>query len=162
MIVIYISHRLGEVQEVADRITVFRNGTTVGTRSAAEATEDEIVSMMLGRRLERLYPEKGQSVREEVALRVRGLHLGHRLRDIDLDVHAGEVLGVGGLQGQGQLELFLSLFGVLRAQGRIEVGGRQVRIGSPRQALNAGIGLALVPEDGRTRGCCCRRACART
>jgi ribose transport system ATP-binding protein len=152
MIVIYISHRLSEVQRVADRITVFRNGTTVGTRPAAEATEDEIVAMMLGRRLERLYPEKGQSVREDVALRVRGLRLGHRLRDVDLDVHAGEVLGVGGLQGQGQLELFLSLFGVLRAQGSIEVGGRRVRITSPRQALNAGIGLALVPEDRQNQG----------
>ena len=152
MIVIYISHRLGEVQQVADQITVFRNGMMVGTRSAAEATEDEIIAMMLGRRIERLYPEKGQSVREEVTLRVRGLQLGHRLRDIDLEVHAGEVLGVGGLQGQGQLELFLSLFGVLRAQGRIEVGGRQVRIGSPRQALNAGIGLALVPEDRQNQG----------
>jgi ribose transport system ATP-binding protein len=152
MVVIYISHRLGEVRQVGDRVTVFRNGTTVGTRSAAEATENEIISMMLGRRLERLYPEKGQSVREEVALRVRGLHLGHRLRDIDVDVHAGEVLGVGGLQGQGQLELFLSLFGVLRAQGRIEIGGRHVRIGSPRQALNAGIGLALVPEDRQNQG----------
>jgi ribose transport system ATP-binding protein len=152
MIVIYISHRLSEVQRVADRITVFRNGATVGTRPAAEATEDEIVAMMLGRRLERLYPEKGQSVREDVALRVRGLRLGHRLRDVDLDVHAGEVLGVGGLQGQGQLELFLSLFGVLRAQGSIEVGGRRVRITSPRQALNAGIGLALVPEDRQNQG----------
>ena len=152
MIVIYISHRLSEVQRVADRITVFRNGATVGTRPAAEATEDEIVAMMLGRQLERLYPEKGQSVREDVALRVRGLRLGHRLRDVDLDVHVGEVLGVGGLQGQGQLELFLSLFGVLRAQGSIEVGGRRVRINSPRQALNAGIGLALVPEDRQNQG----------
>ena len=108
--------------------------------------------MMLGRQIERLYPEKGHSVRDAVTLRVRGLRLGHRLRDIDLDVHAGEVLGVGGLQGQGQLELFLSLFGVLRAQGRIEVDGRHVRIGSPRQALNAGIGLALVPEDRQNQG----------
>ena len=152
MIVVYISHRLGEVQQVADQITVFRNGMMAGTRPAAVATEDEIVAMMLGRRIERLYPEKGQSVRDAVTLRVRGLRLGHRLRDIDLDVHAGEVLGVGGLQGQGQLELFLSLFGVLRAQGRIEVDGRHVRIGSPRQALNAGIGLALVPEDRQNQG----------
>jgi ribose transport system ATP-binding protein len=152
MIVIYISHRLGEVQQVADQITVFRNGMTAGTRPAAVATENEIVAMMLGRRIERLYPEKGQSVRDAVTLRVRGLRLGHRLRDIDLDVHAGEVLGIGGLQGQGQLELFLSLFGVLRAQGRIEVDGRHVRIGSPRQALNAGIGLALVPEDRQNQG----------
>jgi ribose transport system ATP-binding protein len=151
-VVIYISHRLGEVRQVADQITVFRNGAMVGTRPAAEATEDEIVSMMLGRRIERLYPEKGQSVRADVALGVRGLRLGHRLRGVDLDVHTGEVLGVGGLQGQGQLELFLSLFGVLRAQGRIEVDGRQVRIASPRQALNAGIGLALVPEDRQNQG----------
>jgi ribose transport system ATP-binding protein len=152
MIVIYISHRLSEVREVADRITVFRNGRMVGTQVTAKASEDDIVAMMLGRRIERLYPDKGKSVREEVALRVRELTLGHRLRGIDLDVHAGEVLGVGGLQGQGQLELFLALFGVLRAHAKIEVGGRRARIGSPRQALNAGIGLALVPEDRQNQG----------
>jgi ribose transport system ATP-binding protein len=151
-IVIYISHRLAEVKEVAERITVFRNGRTVGTVAAADATEDDVVEMMLGRRLERLYPEKRQSVRESVALRVRGLELGHRLRGIDLDVRAGEVVGVGGLQGQGQLELFLSLFGVLRAHGQIEVDGTPVTIRSPRQALNAGIGLALVPEDRQNQG----------
>jgi ribose transport system ATP-binding protein len=83
---------------------------------------------------------------------VRGLELGHRLRGIDLDVRAGEVVGVGGLQGQGQLELFLSLFGVLRAHGQIEVDGTPVTIRSPRQALNAGIGLALVPEDRQNQG----------
>ena len=152
MIVIYISHRLAEVREVADRLTVFRNGQMVGTLKTADASEDDVVAMMLGRRPERLYPEKGQNVRDAVALRVRGLSLGHRLRGIDLDVHEGEVLGVGGLQGQGQLELFLSLFGVLRAHAQIEVGGRRVRISSPRQALNAGIGLALVPEDRQNQG----------
>jgi len=152
MIVIYISHRLAEAKEVADRITVFRNGQMVASEAASEATEDDIVSMMLGRRLERLYPDKGHTVRDTVALRVRRLELGHRLRGIDLDLHEGEVLGVGGLQGQGQLELFLALFGVLRARGRIEVDGVPVRIGSPRQALNAGIGLALVPEDRQNQG----------
>jgi ribose transport system ATP-binding protein len=152
MIVIYISHRLAEVREVAHRLTVFRNGQMVGSQKTTDASEDDIVAMMLGRRLERLYPEKGHSVRDDVALRVRGLSLGHRLRGIDLDVHEGEVVGVGGLQGQGQLELFLSLFGVLRARAEIEVGGKAVRIGSPRQALNAGIGLALVPEDRQNQG----------
>jgi ribose transport system ATP-binding protein len=83
---------------------------------------------------------------------VRGLELGHRLRGIDLDVRAGEVVGVGGLQGQGQLEVFLSLFGVLRARGQIEVDEKPVTIRSPRQALNAGIGLALVPEDRQNQG----------
>jgi ribose transport system ATP-binding protein len=152
MIVVYISHRLAEVKSVADDVTVFRNGRSVGTRAAAEATEDDIVSMMLGRRLERLYPEKQATAREEIALRVRGLELGYRLRNVDLDVREGEIMGVGGLQGQGQLELFLSLFGVVRAKAHIEVGGKPVRIGSPRQALRAGIGLALVPEDRQNQG----------
>jgi ribose transport system ATP-binding protein len=152
MLVVYISHRLAEVKEVADEITVFRNGHNVGTVAAADASEDDIVAMMLGRRLERLYPDKEATAREAVALRVRGLELGHRLRGVDLDVHEGEILGVGGLQGQGQLELFLSLFGVLRAKAQIEVGGKPARIGSPRQALNAGIGLALVPEDRQNQG----------
>jgi ribose transport system ATP-binding protein len=152
MLVIYISHRLAEVKEVADRITVFRNGRSVGTRDAKEATEDEVVSMMLGRRLERLYPDKQATASKRVALSVRGLELGHRLRGINLDLHEGEILGVGGLQGQGQLELFLSLFGVLHPRGRIELGGKSVRISSPRHALRAGIGLALVPEDRQNQG----------
>jgi ribose transport system ATP-binding protein len=152
MLVIYISHRLAEVREVADRLTVFRNGLSVGTQDAAQGTEEEIVSMMLGRRLERLYPDKVPTVREQVALGVRGLEFGHRLRGVDVDVHEGEILGIGGLQGQGQLELFLALFGVLRARGHIEVGGKPARITSPRAALSAGVGLALVPEDRQNQG----------
>jgi ribose transport system ATP-binding protein len=152
MLVIYISHRLAEVRDVADRVTVFRNGRNVGTREAAEASEDEVVSLMLGRQLERLYPDKVASAGERVALGVRRLHFGHRLRGVDLDVREGEIVGVGGLQGQGQLELFLSLFGVLRAGGDVEVGGRRARIHSPRDALGAGIGLALVPEDRQNQG----------
>jgi ribose transport system ATP-binding protein len=152
MLVIYISHRLAEVKEVTDRITVFRNGQSVGTRETAGASADEIVSMMLGRKLERLYPEKQPTARDSVALSVQGLELGHRLRGVDLEVREGEVVGVGGLQGQGQLELFLSLFGVLRSRGRVEVGGQPARIGSPRQALSSGIGLALVPEDRQNQG----------
>jgi len=152
MLVIYISHRLGEVQQVADRLTIFRNGHNVGTRLVRETSEDEVVSLMLGRRLEQLYPEKRSSVREDVVLRVRDLHLGHRLRGVDLDLREGEILGIGGLQGQGQLELFLSLFGVLHAHGLIEVGGKPVKIRSPRDAFTARIGLALVPEDRQNQG----------
>lgn len=152
MLVIYISHRLAEVQEVADRLTVFRNGRTVGTRIASETSEDDVVSMMLGRKLEQLYPEKSSSASSEIALRTHGLRLGHRLRGVDLDLHQGEILGIGGLQGQGQLELFLALFGVVRAQGHIEVHGKGTRIRSPRDALAARIGLALVPEDRQNQG----------
>jgi ribose transport system ATP-binding protein len=152
MLVIYISHRLAEVQEVTDRITVFRNGQSVGTRETGSADDDEIISMMLGRRLERLYPDKVATAREQVALSVRNLELGHRLRGVDVEVHDGEIVGVGGLQGQGQLELFLSLFGVLRSSGEVLVAGKPARIGSPRQALDSGIGLALVPEDRQNQG----------
>ena len=152
MLVIYISHRLGEVQQVADRLTIFRNGRNVGTRLVQETSEDEVISLMLGRRLEQLYPEKRSSAGEHVALRVRDLHLGHRLQGVDLDLREGEILGIGGLQGQGQLELFLSLFGVLHAHGLIEVGGKPVKIRSPRDAFTARIGLALVPEDRQNQG----------
>jgi ribose transport system ATP-binding protein len=152
LLVIYISHRLPEVREVADHLTVFRNGRNVGTRHAAGVSEDDVVSLMLGRQLERLYPDKVSTTGERVALGVHELAFGHRLHGIDLDVREGEIVGVGGLQGQGQLELFLALFGVLRASGRITVGGEQVRIHSPRDALRAGIGLALVPEDRQNQG----------
>src|SRR3989441_1267687 len=90
MIVIYISHRLGEVREVADRMTVFRNGHSVGTVERAGASEDEIVSMMLGRRLERLYPDQVQTATDRIALCVPELRFGPRLRRVDLDVGAGE------------------------------------------------------------------------
>jgi len=152
MLVIYISHRLAEVREVAHHLTVFRNGRNVGTREGAAVSEDEVVSLMLGRQLERLYPDKIATATDRVALGIHELAFGYRLRGIDLEVYEGEVLGVGGLQGQGQLELFLALFGVLRASGRVTVGGVPARIRSPRDALRAGIGLALVPEDRQNQG----------
>ena len=152
LLVIFISHRLAEVREVADHITVFRNGRNVGALAASEATDDDIVSLMLGRKMERLYPEREDTATDRVALAVRNLAFGHRLQGVDLDLREGEILGVGGLQGQGQLELFLALFGVIRARGEIEVGGRRVRIRSPRDALAAGIGMALVPEDRQNQG----------
>ena len=150
--VIYISHRLGEVREVADTCTVFRNGKHVGTRPMRELDDDQIVGMMLGRARERLYPERVATATERTLLAVRNLRYGTRLRDVSFDLHEGEILGVGGLQGQGQAELVLSLYGVHRAHGTIEINGRRARIASPRDALAAGIGLALVPEDRKNQG----------
>jgi ribose transport system ATP-binding protein len=151
-LVLYISHRMAEVRRVADRVTVLRNGETVGTRATTALADDEIVTMMLGRRLERLYPERRMTRTERVALQVAGLTVGHRLKGADLAVHEGEILGVAGLQGHGQRELFLGLFGALRAQGKIRVWGRPVTIRDPHHALSAGIGMALLPEDRRTQG----------
>jgi ribose transport system ATP-binding protein len=150
MLVIYISHRLAEVRHLAKRITVFRNGMTVAAHDMASVSDDEIIAEMLGRRLDRLYPERTPTATDRVALKIRGLTVGHRLQGVDLDLREGEVVGVGGLQGHGQRELFQALFGVGKSKGSIELWNRPLHARSPRQALSDGI--ALVPEDRRAQG----------
>jgi len=150
MLVIYISHRLAEVRHLARRITVFRNGMTVAAHDMAAVSDDEIIAEMLGRRLDRLYPERKPTATGRVALKIRDLAVGHRLQGVDLDIMEGEVVGVGGLQGHGQREMFQALFGVGRSKGSIELWGRPLHARSPRQAL--GDGIALVPEDRRAQG----------
>jgi ribose transport system ATP-binding protein len=151
-LVLYISHRLAEVRRVAERVTILRNGETVGTRITKDLSDDEIVTMMLGRRLDRLYPERHATHTPRVALQVENLTVGHRLRGADLSLHEGEILGIAGLQGHGQRELFLALFGAMRSQGRISVRGQPTIIRDPHHALSAGIGMALLPEDRRLQG----------
>ena len=151
-LVIYISHRLQEVRRVASRLTVFRNGMTVAAHDTAAVSDDEIIAAMLGRRMERLYPERTATATDRIALRIRGLSAGHRLRDVDLDLREGEVLGVGGLQGHGQRELFQALFGIGRAKGAVELWGKPVTARGPRHALTGRDGIALVPEDRRGQG----------
>jgi ribose transport system ATP-binding protein len=149
-IVIFISHRLAEIRDVADRMTVFRAGTDVGAGAIDQIDDDEAVRLMLGRRVERLYPPRREAVGEEVVLAARGLTLGTRLVGVDLDLRRGEIFGVGGLQGQGQRELFNALAGATPARGRIELEGREIHPTSPRRALAEGI--ALVPEDRQREG----------
>jgi ribose transport system ATP-binding protein len=108
--------------------------------------------MMLGRRLDRLYPERRATRTARVALRVESLAVGHRLRGVDFSLHEGEILGVAGLQGHGQRELFLALFGAARSHGRISVWGKPTVIRDPHHALSAGVGMALLPEDRRLQG----------
>lgn len=151
-LVLYISHRLDEVRRVADRVTVLRNGETVGTQTTAALSDDDIVAMMLGRRLDRLFPRRIETATAEVALKVTDLEVGHQLRGVSFELRKGEVLGVAGLQGHGQRELFMSLFGAERSEGGIEVWGRPVAVRGPRHALSAEIGMALLPEDRREQG----------
>jgi ribose transport system ATP-binding protein len=150
MLVIYISHRLAEVRKIANRITVFRGGATVASYAVTDVDDDQVIADMLGRRMDRLYPERRRTVTAEVALRVRNLSVGTRLSGIDFDLRAGECVAVAGLQGHGQRELFQSLYGITRAQGSVEMWGKPIVMRSPRQALRDG--LALVPEDRRTHG----------
>ena len=152
LLVIYISHRLGEVRKIADRLTVFRNGRTVGVHDTATIDDETIVTAMLGRRVERLYPERTPFRTSTVALGVRELAADHRLADVNLDLYEGEVLGVAGLQGHGQRELFHALFGIDRAKGNIELWGRARVVRNPRDVLIGREGIALVPEDRQNHG----------
>jgi len=150
--IVFISHRMAEAAEISDRVTVLRNGRNVGTWTAEQMSTDELISAMLGRDLGQLYPDQRSAPQGEPVLTVRGLAAGRRLRGVDLDLHRGEILGLCGLEGQGQLELFLSLYGVIRSRGSVLVEGKPRRLRSPRDALRAGLGLALVPEDRKREG----------
>ncbi len=148
--VVFTSHRWNEVKGIADRITVFRNGEGVGVFAAAALSEQEAVERMTGRQLDMLYPAVAPLREATPTLRLRGL-AGAVLDDVSLVAYKGEVLGVGGLAGQGQRDLFLTLFGVNRPRGgTIEVQGRTARLNNPRDAIRRGI--ALIPEDRKTEG----------
>ena len=152
-IALFISHRLEEIELLSDRVTVMRGGVDVGSGPISEMSEARLVELMLGRPVERVFPEATTEPRsDEVICDVTHLASPPRLRDVSLAIRRGEIVGVGGLQGQGQLPLFLSLFGVIPSSGKVAVKGREVRLRHPRAALNAGI--ALVPEDRATEGLC--------
>jgi ribose transport system ATP-binding protein len=151
-LVIFISHRMAEVRNIADRLTIFRNGSTVAVHEALAVSDDEIVAQMLGRKLDRLYPVRLATATDRIALKVRDFSAGRRVRGAAFDLREGEVLGVGGLQGHGQRELFQALFGATRSRGSVEVWGKPATVSSPRQALIGRDGLALVPEDRRGQG----------
>jgi ribose transport system ATP-binding protein len=149
--VIFTSHRWGEVVDLADRITVFRNGEYVATRASIE--ESEAVTLMTGRTIDRIYPDLPPVPEEApVALEVRDL-TSAGVNGFSLELRRGEILGIGGLAGQGQRELFMTLFGARKATGgEIRVGGKTRRIRRPADAIRAGLGIALVPEDRKTEG----------
>jgi ribose transport system ATP-binding protein len=151
-LVIFISHRMAEVRAIANRLTIFRNGRTVAAHEAGAVSDEEIVTQMIGRHLDRLYPERVATATGRIALKVTGLSSGSRLSGVDFALREGEVLGVGGLQGHGQRELFQALFGATKASGRLELWGKPASIGNPRQALTGRDGIALVPEDRRGQG----------
>jgi ribose transport system ATP-binding protein len=152
--IIYISHRMHEIAELADDCTVFRNGRYVETFAAGTKSDAEIVELMIGREYSSVFPPRApRQLNAAPVLKVRELSWDNRLNGINLEVRPGEVVGLGGLDGQGQKQLLLALFGtVIGATGVIEVDGRPVRISSPRQAKSAAVGMALIPEDRKNEG----------
>jgi len=148
--VIYISHRIEEVFEVADRVTVLRDGKVVGTRPVRELDRETLIRMMVGREVSDRIP-KAEAPIGEAVLEVRGLCSGGRLRDISFMLRRGEILGIAGLVGAGRTELARCIFGADPiTAGEILVEGRPVRFRSPREAIAHGI--ALVPEDRKEMG----------
>ncbi|MEO6714227.1 MAG: sugar ABC transporter ATP-binding protein, partial [Mycobacteriales bacterium] len=148
--VIFTSHRWREIEDLADRVTVFRNGTDVASRDAF--TEDEAVTLMTGRSIDRIYPNPPASYAKGVppALEARNLR-GSGLHEVSLSLQPGEIVGVGGLAGQGQRQLFLALFGAHRlAAGSVLVSGKPVSLRNPSDAIRHGI--ALIPEDRKNEG----------
>ena len=143
--ILYVSHRLDEVLRTADRITVLRDGVKVGTYQAAELDEDGLIELILGRAIERAFPAVPPVTAHEPVLEVRNLVAGP-LRDVNLTVGRGEVLGVAGLLGSGRSELLRAIFGDLRiTSGTVALDGRRCQIHSPHDAIEAGIGY--VPEN---------------
>jgi ribose transport system ATP-binding protein len=149
--ILYISHRMHEVEALADCASVFRNGRHIETFDKGVRSTADIVQLMIGRDIATQYPEKPARRPAAPALLLENLSWEKRLDHISLAVGAGEIVGLGGLDGQGQKSLLLALFGVLRGvTGRLTVEGREVRPASPAAARSAGI--ALVPEDRKTEG----------
>jgi len=149
--VIYISHRLGEVKELADRVVVFRDGENAGVIERSEVDHDAMVRLMVGRDVSQFYQRTVHDL-GEVALSVQGVRtVEHPSHSLDFEVRAGEVVGVAGLVGAGRSEMLAALFGVRPALGgEVSVMGRGGLPRSPREAL--GRGLALVPEDRKGQG----------
>ncbi len=150
--IIYISHHLKEIHEVADRLTVLRNGEAIGTRRVEEVTIPEIVSMMVGRGMDQEYP-----FRDDVGggggtvFSVRGLRYHGNPHDVSFDLRRGEILGISGLVGSKRTETLRAIFGAdPKEAGEIRIDGEAVRITSPRDAVRAG--LSLLTEDRKTQG----------
>ena len=148
--IIFISHRLDELHALADRVTVLRDGTYVGTRPMNEVTRDDLIRMMVGRTITNLFPK--QDVKAgDVVLKVENLSRAGAFQDVSFELRRGEILGLAGLVGAGRTDVARALFGVEPATGgRIQVEGKEVVITSPQQAIK--LGLAYVPEDRQLHG----------
>ena len=154
MAIVYISHRMQEIKELADECTVYRNGRYVATFAAGTRSDDAIVEMMIGREYTNVFPPLADTrPAGKPMLSVRDLSWAGRLNSINLDIRPGEVVGLGGLDGQGQRQLLLGLFGTLiGASGTIEIDGVPVKVGSPQRAKSPAVGMALIPEDRKNEG----------
>ena len=149
--IIYISHRLEEVLDIADRMTILRDGALVGTYEADSVDRQDVIRHMAGRSLEAMYDKQAVEIGKPV-LQVKDLSCAAAgIEDIAFTVHAGEILGIAGLVGAGRTELARTLFGITPAdQGTIRLNGAPITVRSPGDAID--LGIAYVPEDRHLHG----------
>ena len=148
--IIYISHRLDEIFEIADRVTILRDGEHIDTRSIADLTREKMIELMVGRSLEKEFPRR-EAALGQTRFEVASLQRGSQVRGVSFDIRAGEVLGLTGLVGAGRTETAQLLFGADRSEhGVIRLDGKPLNIKSPRDAIRQGI--CLLTEDRKTHG----------
>jgi len=153
--VMFISHRMYEIEAIADRISVFRNGRHIETFEAKAKSRDQMIALMIGRALSDLFPPRTPGPPTDAAplLSIRNLRWTPQLDGVDLDVRPGEIVGLGGLDGQGQQHVMQAIFGLLRGlEGSIVLGEHRIDGVTPGFAKSPAVGLALVPEDRKTDG----------
>jgi inositol transport system ATP-binding protein len=149
--ILYITHKMDELFEIADEVSVLRDGRHIGTDSPRNLTRHELIRMMVGRELSQIFPREPARP-GAVVLSARELTLEQQFHDISFDLHAGEILGIAGLLGSGRSKLAETLFGLTPASsGRLSIEGCEVRVDSPRAAMARG--MAFVTEDRKETGC---------
>jgi ribose transport system ATP-binding protein len=150
--VVYVSHRLEELPRISQRITVIRDGRTIETRATADMPQDDLVRLMVGRALDAHFPDlPAVPAGAPVALRVRGLASARGTHDVDLEVRAGEIVGLAGLVGAGRTEIVRAIAGAdVPSAGSVEVGGAPVVVRGPHSAIEAGV--AFITEDRKAQG----------
>jgi inositol transport system ATP-binding protein len=149
--IIYITHKMNELFEIADEVSVFRDGRFVGEHPAAAVTRDDIIKLMVGREITQMFPKQTVPI-GDVALSVKNLTLAGRFRDISFDLRTGEILGVAGLVGSGRSNVAETLFGVTPAtSGTIAINSREIVMRNPAMAMDSG--MAFITEDRKETGC---------
>ena len=153
--ILFISHRMPEVRAFCDSLSILRNGRHVKSVRVDEITDDEIIELIIGRSVEATFPPRNSNMahRDKPVLETRNLSAGAKLCNISFALHPGQILGVAGLQGMGQKDLFTALFGDTPIDsGEMRVDGASVHLRSPADALHPSIAIGLVPEERKTEG----------
>ncbi len=149
--IIYISHKMDEIFKISDDITVFRDGTYVGTEKAEDINQNILISMMVGREITDFYHKKEVKIGETV-LKIENLSCDNLFHNVNFELHKGEILGFAGLVGAGRTEIMETIFGIRKkSSGRIIINGQEVNINSPKDAINNNIGF--LTEDRKDSGC---------